>query len=126
MTRIELEERTAAFARAVFGLAESVRERAGGRRPADQLVDCATSAGANYRASGRARSRAEFVAKLGVAVEEIDEAVYWLEFLAGTALATGSPLEELHQEATELRAIFAAAYRTARSRHRASATPRPR
>jgi four helix bundle protein len=124
MTRTELEERSAAFARDVFGLAALVRDRPGGRRPADQLLDCATSVGANYRASGRSRSRAEFVAKLGVVVEEVDEAVYWLEFIAGTALVTGEPVDRLYQEATELRAIFAAAYRTARSRHRASAATR--
>jgi len=124
MTRVQLEDRSAAFARDVFGWAALVRGRPGGRRPADQLLDCATSAGANYRASGRARSRAEFIAKLGVVVEEADEAVYWLEFIAGTSLAIGEPVERLYQEAMELRAIFAAAYRTARNRHRASTATR--
>ncbi|MDP1569942.1 MAG: four helix bundle protein [Vicinamibacterales bacterium] len=124
MTREDLEERSAAFGREVFALSALVRPREGGRRPADQLLDCATSVGANYRASGRARSRAEFIAKLGLVVEEVDEAVYWLEFIAGTSLAAGPLVDRLYQEATELRAIFAAAYRTARNRHRASAATR--
>jgi four helix bundle protein len=120
MTRTELEERSAAFGREVSGLAALVRARPGRAGPADQLLDCATSVGAHYRAAGRARSRAEAVAKLGIVVEEVDEAVYWLEFIAGTALVAGEPVDRLYQEATNLRVIFAAAYRTARSRHRAS------
>lgn len=120
MTRDELEARTAAFARDVFGLADVVRRAPGGRRPADQLVDCATSVGANYRASVRARSRAEFVAKLGITVEEADEAVYWLEFVRDTGLGAGGPVARLCGEATELRAILAASYRTARARLRAA------
>jgi four helix bundle protein len=126
MDRTVLEARAAAFARRVFTLCQAVRERPLGRRPADQLLDCATSVGANYRASARARSRAEFVAKLGTVAEEADEAVYWLEFVAGTGLASGDELAHLLGEAVELRAIFAAAYRTARAGHRARTTRRDR
>jgi four helix bundle protein len=60
--------------------------------------------------------RAEFVARLGIVNEEADESVYWLDFIAETGSASGSQLETLRTEAQELRAIFATAYRTARSR----------
>ncbi len=70
-----------AFAVAVFGLCRPLSVQPGGRGPSGQLVDCATSIGANYRATSRSRSRAEFVAKLTVVVEEADEAVFWLEFV---------------------------------------------
>lgn len=115
---MDLEARTAAFAAAAFRLADHVRLAPGGRRPADQLVDCATSVGANYRASGRARSREEFIAKLGIVNEEADEAVYWLEFVRNVQLADGDVVETLLDEAKQLRAIFATACDTARRNHR--------
>ena len=118
MERPDLEIRTEAFATAVFGLTESIRSRPGGRRPADQLLDCATSVGANYRASARARSRAEFIAKLGIVAEEAGEAVYWLEFLWSVGLGDPATVERLLAEAKELRAIFATSHRTARRNHR--------
>ncbi len=71
---------------------------------------------ANYRAVGRARSRAEFVAKMGTVVEEADETVFWLELLVETGIVEKTALEDLLREANELLAIFAASQRTARSR----------
>jgi len=118
MDRPDLEGRTAAFAVAVFGLANHVRDRPGARRPADQLLDCATSVGANYRASARARSRDEFIAKLGIVNEEADETVYWLEFFRSTSLGDATQVEGLLAEARELRAIFASCCRTAKRNHR--------
>ena len=69
---------------------------------------------ANYRAAGRARSRAEFVAKLGVVVEEADETVFWLEMLEESGLVSASKLANLRQEGEELLLIFSASRRTAR------------
>ena len=114
MDRPELETRSAAFATNVFALCQAVRPCPGGRNPADQLVDAAPSVGANYRATSRARSRKEFVAKIGVVAEEADETVYWLEFLLSTELGDRATVEGLLSEAKELRAIFAASYKTAR------------
>jgi four helix bundle protein len=118
MDRRELEARTAALAAALFSLANASRDKPGGRTPADQLLDCATAVGATYRASARARSRAEFIAKLGVVNEEADEVVYWLEFFRSTRLADASKVEDLLLEAKQLRAIFAASCRTAKRNHR--------
>jgi len=69
-----------------------------------------TSVAANYRAAGRARSKAEFVAKIGVVLEEADETVFWLELLQECAVVKPERLQELLAEANELTAIFAAAH----------------
>jgi four helix bundle protein len=118
MERKDLEARTAAFALAASRLANLVRLEPGGRRAADQLLDAATSVGANYRASARTRSRDEFIAKLGIVNEEADEAVYWLEFMRDMQLGEAVTLDTLLREAKELRAIFATSHATARRNHR--------
>ena len=71
---------------------------------------------ANYRAACRARSRAEFIAKLGTVVEEADESAFWLELLMESGIAEASQMDGLLGEAEELRAIFAVARRTAKSK----------
>ena len=87
-----------------------------------QLLRSGTSVAANYRAVNRARSRAEFIAKLGVVLEEADEAVFWLEALAEADILKPASLQPLLKEANELVAIFAASQRTARS----NSSPQPR
>jgi len=114
MDRAELERRSKAFAVRVVALCGETRKTAAWRSIADQLMDAATSAAANYRASARARSRAEFVAKLGIVNEESDESVYWLELVADGNVGDRREVGLLLPEAKELRAIFAASYRTAR------------
>ena len=79
--------------------------------PGVQYYKAATSSWANYRSSKRGRSRPEFISKLGIAVEEIDEAVGWLEFMEKGSIATNKPLLN---EATELCAILGASLKTAR------------
>lgn len=116
-----LEARTLTFAADVFAFCQSIASLAGGRAPAGQLQRCAAAVGANYRASSRARSRAEFAAKLAVVVEEADEAVYWFEFLARVGLGDPAGAARLVAEARELRAIFAVSCATARrNRHRSN------
>lgn len=80
-----------------------------------QLLRCATSVAANYRAAGRARSRAEFISKMGTVVEEADESVFWLEMLVDTEVVRREKIEPLLREGNELLAIFAASQRTARA-----------
>jgi four helix bundle protein len=79
-----------------------------------QLIRPGTSVAANYRAAGRARSRAEFIAKIGTVVEEIDETVFWIEMLSEAEIMTPAATREVLTEANELLAIFAASQRTAR------------
>ena len=73
------------------------------------------SVGANYRACCNARSRVEFIARLGVVVEEIDETLYWLDVIAGSRFLPPSHGDSLRAEASELRAIFARSLGTART-----------
>jgi four helix bundle protein len=86
------------------------------RRIALQLHDAGTSVASNYHAACRAQSRAMFIAKLSIALEEADECVGWLHKLATTNLASGPALAALQQEALELVAILSASRKTAISR----------
>lgn len=81
-----------------------------------QALRAGTSVAANYRAVGRARSKAEFVAKMGVVVEEADETVFWLELLVDTGIVRKEQVGELLAEANELLAISAASHGTAKAR----------
>lgn len=81
---------------------------------ANQILRSATSMAANYRAVGRARSKAEFISKLGIVVEEADETLFWLELLADTGIIKATKLRELLAEAKQLVSIFSASRSTAR------------
>jgi four helix bundle protein len=83
-----------------------------------QLLRSGISLAANYRAACRARSRREFIAKLGITVEECDETLFWLELLQESGLLPQGRLAPLRQEADELVAIFVASRCTAESRQR--------
>jgi four helix bundle protein len=82
---------------------------------AQQVLRSATSMAANYRAVGRARSKAEFVAKLGIVVEESDETVFWLELLVDSGMVPETKLRELMNEANQLLSIFSSSRRTAKN-----------
>lgn len=112
----ELKQRTKIFALRVINLCRSVQSGDVARTLARQLLRPGTSVGANYRAVCRARSKAEFIAKIGVVVEEADETVFWLELMAESNLVKPSRLQALQQEANELLAIFAASQHTARTK----------
>ena len=80
----------------------------------NQILRSATSMAANYRAVGRARSKAEFISKLGVVIEESDETVFWLELMADSGIVKPEKLSDLLAEANQLLAIFSASRRTAK------------
>lgn len=82
---------------------------------ARQLIRSGTSVGANYRAAARARSRSEFIAKLGIVEEECDETIYWFEVIAALQFIKKSQLAAIQQEANELLSIFISSIKTARS-----------
>ena len=106
MDKRELQNRTKQFALRVLKLLDAVPHTPAGRAISSQLVRAATSVGANYRNACRARSRAEFAAKLGVAVEEADESLYWLELIRDSRLVSEDKLSLLLKEADELTAIL--------------------
>ena len=113
-----LKERTMLFAINVLHLIDKFPDAAGARVIAYQLAKCSTSVGANYRAVCNARSRAEFIAKLGTVVEEAEESVYWLEIVNRLQLVPGIEAPDLLQESVELRAIFSRSLGTARANAR--------
>lgn len=79
-----------------------------------QLLRSGTSIGANYRAACRSRSKAEFLAKMGIVLEEADETLFWLELLLEAEIVSAIKLESLIKEADELTAIFVSSLRTAK------------
>ena len=116
----ELIKRTAAFADAVIDFCETLPERQAINKIKSQLLDAATSVASNYRAACRARSRAEFIAKIGVVREEADESQGWLEMLARKKACKQETVLALIQEANELTAIMNSSYTTASRRRKRS------
>lgn len=112
-----LKNRTKAFALRVMKLLDHLPRTTQGRVIADQLMRSATSVAANYRAVCRARSDAEFIAKLGTVLEEVDESAFWLELISEGNLLPSTRLESLRQEADELAAIFYATRRSVKRRN---------
>ena len=115
MDKQELQLRTKQFALCIFKLVDALPRTSTGRAVGNQLVGSATSVGANYRAACRARSRAEFAAKLGTVLEEADESLYWLELIRDGELMSDSKISLLLKEANELTAILAAGRKSAAS-----------
>jgi four helix bundle protein len=111
----DLRERTKRFAIRIVRLFRSLPKTEEGRVLGKQVLRAGTAVAANYRAVCRARSKAEFAAKMGVVVEEADETLFWLELLAETGIVKEIRLKSLLEEANELVAIFAASHRTART-----------
>lgn len=112
----ELKARTKRFAIEIIKLFRKLPRTDDARIIGKQVLRSATSSAANYRAACRARSKAEFISKIGIVVEEIDETVFWLEIIFETDIYKSDPIEKLLKEANELLAIFAASQYTAKSR----------
>jgi four helix bundle protein len=110
----ELRNRTKRFALRIIRLFQHLPRSTEAQVLGKQLLRCGTAIAANYRAVGRARSKAEFVSKMGIVVEEADEAVFWIECLIESEIVKPDLLADLLVEANELLAIFAASQRTAR------------
>jgi len=127
----ELKGRTKQFGIRVFRLAQSLSTNQLEGTVARQLLRSGTSVGANYRAACRARSDADFVAKMAIVEEETDEAIYWMELLAEMGMVPKERLSGLMQEADEILRIVVASIntvksRTGKSRRKKSAIPNPK
>ncbi|CAN5614034.1 four helix bundle protein [soil metagenome] len=119
MDSIDLKDRTKQFALRAIKLVDALPKTTAGRAIGAQLIRSATSVAANYRATCKARSRAEFVAKIGVVEEESDESAFWLELLIESELLKRSLLEQMWTEANQLNAIMAASRITANHKRNA-------
>ena len=109
----DLKARTKQFALRVMKMVDALPRTIQGRTIAKQITRSATSVAANYRAACRARSRAEFIAKIGVVEEEADESCFWLELIIDSGLLTDERIRPLLSEAGELVAIMAASRKSA-------------
>lgn len=120
MNREELQLRTKQFALRIVKLSSAMPTSVAGRAIASQIVRSGTSVGANYRSACRARSRPDFISKIGIAAEEADETAYWLEILMESKLMSATKIEALHREALELFAILNSSMLTARINQQSS------
>jgi four helix bundle protein len=111
----DLKQRTKRFALGIIQLVESLPKSRSADVLGGQLLRSGTSVGANYRAACRARSVADFISKMGIVEEEVDESIYWLELLQECKLADFDKIKTLTNEASELLAITVASIRTARN-----------
>ena len=111
----QLRLRTKQFAIRIIRLFRALPKTDEARVIGKQMLRSGTSVAANYLAVWRARSQAEFVSKMGIVVEEIDETVFWIELLVETEIIRQARTTELLAEANELLAIFAASFRTAKT-----------
>jgi len=114
MDSSKLKARTKAFAVEIIKLVSKLPETQIAGILGKQLTRCGTSVGANYRSSCRAKSRADFISKMGIVEEEADEAVYWMELLVESGLIKADSITELLKEADELIAIAVSSIKTAR------------
>ena len=110
----DLKKRTKVFALRILKLVDALPKTTAGRALASQIVRSGTSVAANYRAACRAKSTADFIAKMGIVEEEADETLFWLELLEESELVTAAKLTAIKQEANELIAITVASIKTAR------------
>jgi len=108
----QLRERTKQFTINIVYLYRALPKTEDAKVFGKQLLRSASSVAANYRAVCRARSKAEFISKIGIVVEEIDESVLWLELLLDTGIVVEEKMKKLLRESNELLAIFAASQRT--------------
>jgi len=116
MNEEELKARTKHFALRVIRLVRALPRTMEGRTLGSQLLRSGTSVAANYRAACRARSRAEFVAKLGIAEEEADESAFSTELMVESGMIKPGQVAALLKEAHEIVAIVTASRRSAGAR----------
>src|SRR5581483_10559180 len=120
----ELRLRTKKFALRIIRLFQALPKTTEAHVLGKQLLRCGTSVTANYRAACRARSRPEFIARLGIVAEEADESVLWLELLEEANILKHERLEDIVKEAKELVAIFSTSLKTAKGNNRIFKVPK--
>ena len=114
MNSVELQKRTKFLAAKVIDFVERLPRNYSCEVIGKQLIRSATSVAANYRAAGRARSKADFTNKLGIVEEKADETLFWFEMLLEAKKINETEAKDLVEEVKEIVAIFSAAHKTAR------------
>jgi four helix bundle protein len=119
MTSRELRERVKRFAVRIVAFVRALPPTLPAQEIGRQLLRSGMGVSANYHAAGRARSRKEFISKLGTVLEEADETEHWLDVLRKAGIQCGEEVDKLTDEAAQLRAIFAQSVKTARANYAA-------
>jgi four helix bundle protein len=110
----ELKQRTKIFAHRCVKLSLTLPNTYLGNHIKGQLIRSSTSTASNYRSACIAQSKASFISKLSIALEEADETFFWLEFIIDEKLLKSKLVEPLLNEAKELTSIFVSSRKTAR------------
>ena len=116
MVERDLKKRTKEFAHRCVKLSLALPQTPLGKHIKRQLIKCSTSAASNYRAACIAQSKADFVSKLSIAIEEVDESCFWLQFVVDERLLGEDLVAPLLDEGQQLTAIFIASRKTAKDR----------
>jgi len=116
----ELKRRTFQFAIRCVRLVEALPQTTTAQILGKQLLRCATSVGANYRAAARGRSRLDFISKMGIVEEECDETLYWIEVLNELGIVSVERTQSLYNEGAEILSIIVASIKTAKNNHGAN------
>ena len=114
MRKEDFLRRTMQFGLRVIRLVESLPKSQTAQVLGRQLLRAGTSVGANYRSAVRGKSRADFIAKMGIVEEECDESIYWIEMLTESGVVKACLVEELRDEADQILSIVVASIKTAR------------
>ena len=114
MHSAEMKKRTKEFAKRAINLCRKLPRTEEARLVRNQIFRAGTSVGSNYRAACRGRSKADFISKLGIVLEEADESLYWMEIIVETNIMKADLLTALMEEANELIAIFVCSLNTAK------------
>ena len=110
----EMKARTRAFGLRVIRLAESLPNTPTAKVIRNQMLRCGPSVGANYRAACRAKSRPDFVSKMGTVEEEADETIYWMELLIDAEIVKRARIADLLDEADQILSIVISSIKTAK------------
>ena len=114
MDKVELQRRAQRFAADIIKFTEKLPNSRAINILCNQLIRCASSVGANYRAACKGKSTADFINKIVICEEEADESIYWLDLMEESELVKPESLVNYKKEAIELTAIFTAIGKTAK------------
>ena len=117
MDKKELQDRLKKYAIEIVKFSEELPEKSGFRTVRNQIVRCAPSSAANYRAACRAKSTADYINKMQIVEEELDETMFWLEFTVGLAEEYRLPVKPLWKEGDELLAIIVSSIVATKKNH---------
>ena len=122
MDKYEMQERMTAFAVGIVKMVDSLPPTVAGKALARQIVRSGTSPSANYRAACLAKSDKDFLNKLKMVEEELDETCHWLDIIMRSEMLSVSRLQPLHQECKELLSMVVKSVKTTKTRLKADGT----